>query len=67
VFSDFQIRKETLGRGCMHGGEQSGEDDGPIPVSKADPRVTWPGKGAREDGGKWSDSRYMLEPEWTES
>lgn len=67
MLSDFQIRKETLGRGCMCGGEQSGEEEGPIPVSKADPRVTWPGKGSREDGGKCSDSRYVLEPEWTES
>lgn len=67
MLSDFQIRKETLGRGCMCGGEQSGEEDGPIPVSKADPRVTWLGKGGREDGGKCSDPRYMLEPELTDS
>ena len=49
------------------GGEQSGEDDGPIPVFKADPRVTWPGNGSREDGVKWSDSIYVLEPEWADS
>ena len=67
MLSDFQVIKETLGRGCMHGGEQSGEDDGPIPVFKADPRVTWPGNGSREDGVKWSDSIYVLEPEWAGS
>lgn len=40
--------------------ENREEEDGPIPVSKADPRVTWLGKGGREDGGKCSDPRYML-------